>query len=94
MADHGLEPPTESQRHGYVAEGWWHPNVKDGRVHEHPANAGRSWSTASHRLCELVYTRRDVARTFECDEEGCSADAVVREDSHLLGPSWWCIDHA
>ena len=41
-----------------VCEGWWHPNVVSGRVHDHPANPGRSWSAASHRLCEPVYTKR------------------------------------
>lgn len=42
-----------------VQEGWWHPNVNAGRVHDHPANPGRGWSAASHRLCEPVYTKRD-----------------------------------
>lgn len=39
-----------------VEQGWWHPNVKDGRVHEHPEHPGGGWSAASHRLCEPVYT--------------------------------------
>lgn len=42
----------------YVCEGWWHPNVKSGQVHEHPEKPGRGWSSASHRLCEQVYTLR------------------------------------
>ena len=49
---------SESAAPTYVAEGWWHPNVKDGRVHDHPENPGASWSIASHRLCEPVYTKR------------------------------------
>lgn len=44
----------------YVCEGWWHPNVKSGQVHDHPENPGGGWSSASHRLCELVYTKRDA----------------------------------
>lgn len=35
--------------------GWWHRNVKDGQIHQHPANPGRGWSHAMHRLCEQVY---------------------------------------
>lgn len=42
----------------YIQEGWWHPNVKSGQVHDHPEDPGRSWSQASHRLCESVYTYR------------------------------------
>lgn len=42
----------------YVAEGWWHPSVRSGQVHDHPENPGRGWSQAAHRLCEQVYTRR------------------------------------
>jgi hypothetical protein len=45
----------------YVCEGWWHPNVVDGRVHQHPEQPARSWSVASHRRCEKVYTRREVS---------------------------------
>ena len=44
----------------YVCEGWWHPNVRDGQVHDHPAQPGRSWSSVSHRQCEPVYTKRDA----------------------------------
>lgn len=46
-----------------VAEGWWHPNVKSGQVHDHPENPGRGWSEASHRQCEPVYTHRALALT-------------------------------
>jgi hypothetical protein len=45
-----------------VMEGWWHPNVKGGQVHDHPEAPGRSWSRASHRLCEPVYTHRETDR--------------------------------
>lgn len=41
-------------------KGWWAPNVKAGQIHDHPENPGRSWSSATHRLCEPVYTRRTV----------------------------------
>lgn len=41
-----------------VEEGWWHPNVRSGQIHDHPVEPGRGWSTASHRLCEPVFTRR------------------------------------
>jgi len=44
----------------YVCEGWWHLNVKDGRVHDHPENPGGGWSSASHRLCERVFTKREA----------------------------------
>lgn len=50
----------EALRRTYVAEGWWHPNVNAGKVHEHPERPGRGWSEASHRLCEPVYTRRGI----------------------------------
>jgi hypothetical protein len=43
----------------YVCEGWWHPNVRSGQVHDHPENPGRGWSSASHRQCEQVYTKRE-----------------------------------
>jgi 5'-nucleotidase len=46
----------------YVAEGWWHPNTKAGQVHDHPLNPGRSWSVASHGMCEPVYTKRPAKR--------------------------------
>jgi len=38
----------------YVAEGWWHPNVVSGKVHDHKAGQ----PPAMHRLCEQVYTKR------------------------------------
>src|SRR5205085_3308152 len=38
----------------YVDEGWWHPNVNAGKVHEH---TDRQPATM-HRQCEPVYTRR------------------------------------
>ena len=38
-----------------MSVGWWHPNVKDGRVHDHPTNPNGAWSEAMHRLCEQVY---------------------------------------
>lgn len=57
----------------YVAEGWWHPNVNAGRVHDHPESPGRGWSTASHRLCEQVYTSRLVVTDFvRLPQEGTS----------------------
>lgn len=37
-----------------VAEGWWHPNVKGGQVHDHKPNQ----PATMHRLCEPVYTKR------------------------------------
>lgn len=40
-----------------VCEGWWHPNVKDGRVHDHTPGQ----PTTMHRLCEPIYTRRGRA---------------------------------
>lgn len=45
----------------FVPEGWWHPYVKDGRVHEHPEDPDkpRNWSVPTHRLCERVYTKRE-----------------------------------
>lgn len=43
----------------YVDEGYWHPNVKSGQVHVHPASPGRGWSETMHRQCEPVYTRRE-----------------------------------
>lgn len=45
-----------------VQEGWWHPNTNSGRVHDHPEHPGRGWSSSSHRLCEPVYTKREVQR--------------------------------
>lgn len=42
----------------FVDEGWWHPNVKAGAVHLHPARDGRAELTAYHRLCQPVYTRK------------------------------------
>jgi hypothetical protein len=44
-----------------VMEGWWHPNVKGGQVHEHPENPNGNWSAATHRLCEPVYTHRETS---------------------------------
>lgn len=43
-----------------VDEGWWNPNVNNGRVHLHPERPNGGWSVASHRPCEPVYTRRVV----------------------------------
>jgi hypothetical protein len=51
-----------------VMEGWWHPNVKSGQVHDHPEAPGRGWSHASHRLCEPVYTHRAVAHATGGDQ--------------------------
>lgn len=38
-----------------MSVGWWHPNVKDGRVHDHPERPNGAWSEAMHRLCEPLY---------------------------------------
>ncbi len=38
----------------YIEEGWWHPNVKSGQVHDHSDGQ----PATMHRLCEPVYTRR------------------------------------
>jgi hypothetical protein len=55
----------------YVDEGWWHPNVKDGRVHDHPEDG--QWSRTMHRECEPVYTRRPAAsRCSHCHAETTS----------------------
>lgn len=40
--------------------GWWHHNVNAGKIHDHPANPGRAWSHAMHRLCEQVYPKVTV----------------------------------
>lgn len=37
-----------------VCEGWWHPNVKRGIVHDHKPNQPMTM----HRECEQVYTHR------------------------------------
>lgn len=44
----------------FVDEGWWHPHVRDGQVHEHPeqGHEQRGWSWTMHRQCEPIYTRR------------------------------------
>lgn len=54
---------AEVESGDYVREGWWHLNVKGGRVHDHPDQPGGSWSVASHRLCEPVYTKRTAIQT-------------------------------
>lgn len=46
----------------YVDEGYWHPDVKSGQVHLHPASPGRGWSDTMHRQCAPVYTRREARR--------------------------------
>ena len=38
----------------YVDEGWWHPDVKSGQVHDHKDNQPMTM----HRQCEPVYTKR------------------------------------
>lgn len=42
--------------------GWHHHGVNAGKVHNHPANPGRSWSEAMHRLCEPVYRMEQTVR--------------------------------
>jgi hypothetical protein len=44
----------------HVCQGWWHPNVRSGQVHDHPEHPGRSWQTAMHRQCEQIYTKRAI----------------------------------
>jgi hypothetical protein len=59
---HSNRPATPSVENAtFVCEGWWHPNVKKGQVHDHPERPGGSWSVASHRLCEPVYTKRVIS---------------------------------
>jgi hypothetical protein len=80
----------------YVCEGWWHPNVKDGRVHDHPE---AKTLQAYHRLCERVYTKRETTpqiRKAYCgrsrvDPEGQPGHGEVDSDPGLaffeyLGP--------
>jgi len=52
----GLRVIDEVEREVLVAEGWWHPNVKSGQIHDHTE---RTMQTM-HRLCEPVYTRREA----------------------------------
>ena len=60
LDDHAdLHSDSEEGRNGeegvtYVQEGWWHPNCKDGQVHDHKPNQ----PATMHRLCEPVYTKR------------------------------------
>lgn len=49
--------------------GWWHPTVKDGRVHEHPERPNGSWSVPMHRLCQPVYSRSHVIGGVTLDAE-------------------------
>lgn len=49
-----------------VAEGWWHPNVKKGQVHDH-APEGSGYPTY-HRECEQVWTMRTPATRKEFDD--------------------------
>lgn len=58
MTDTG--PHDEPHAESDVCEGWWHPNVKSGQVHDHPEHPGRSWQTAMHRQCEQIYTKRVI----------------------------------
>jgi hypothetical protein len=55
----------------YVAEGWWHPNVRSGQVHDHTPRQ----SATMHRLCEQVYTRREARQWCEvCQDYGENHD--------------------
>ena len=49
---------AEEQAFVYVDEGWWHPNVKSGQVHDHDSRQPQTM----HRLCEQVYTKRPVPK--------------------------------
>jgi len=51
-----LADPTTAE-YIYVEEGWWHPNVVSGKVHDHKAGQ----SVTIHRICEPVFTRRRAA---------------------------------
>lgn len=44
------------RRQEYVEEGWWHPNVKGGQVHDHKPGMPMTM----HRTCEPVFTKREA----------------------------------